>query len=696
MFAVLSWSGGGRVLGAPGWCLRARWSARGADWYFRVMSSRVRTCAAWGLCLAIAACNGDAGVETEGTDTAGATTGAETAGSAGTETASDSATDTTTASSGESSSTGAAPPIDLTSLEVAQTHILPGGEKRWTLANGEHSLHVVGLRPFLALVRLGDVALESPVLEAWFEGERVASAPLAPPEELLPTEAGGPAYAEDLYSATIDGAWVKPGLSLRVAAEGYAASDPVDLPIGAETDLDMQILPFYLFGANDENSPPISETATPDEESQAELYEKWPIARINFAQHAVGRVDWPSIIVGPRNGEPAMRVDNKDEQKDGFAVMSAVLQVLGTLRRANGETGTNSQIYAPLMMLDGGGEYSSPGGGLGGGSVGTGDHVYAGIFIHEQGHAFGMPHAADGYADGVYPYVGGSLLGSTWGLDASRGELLAPFIPEGAAHAGTCLRDGAHQIDAMNRCVKQDLMQSGAGDQAPGYKYTMHSDFNASVIQRYFEGVTSVDEEGVHVYEGGVIFVDPASSTGYSRWDSVDQERVEVALETVDKGLYGLDRGLPAARGVPVHTVIFTLSAAATPEVSQIYPPFSYVGNLVRQIDPTAAEELALITPNTGEIPWYCHASGCDYTLRVTYADQTIRHVLLRGGFRPWFGPMEEPEAKTLDPVDGASFRSFGVNVPGDVELSLVEVLHTPMGWGGVADDAEVVLSLSP
>ncbi len=434
----------------------------------------------------------------------------------------------------------------------------------------------------------------------------------------------------------------------------------------------------------------------PDEASQVELYEKWPVSRINFVPHGVGRVDWPSIIVAPRGGEAAMRVDNKDEQKDGFAVMSAVLQVLGTLRRANGETGTNSQTYAPLMMVGEGGEYSHPGGGLGGGSVGTGDHVYAGIYIHEQGHAFGMPHAADAYADGVYPYVGGSLLGSAWGVDMARGELLAPFIPEGADHAGTCLRDDAHQIDGMGRCVKQDSMQSGAGDQAPGYKYTMHSDFNASVIQRYFEGVTSEDEGGVHLYQGGVTFVDPASSTGYSRWDSIDHQRVEVAPETVEKGLYGLDRGLPTVRDVPVHTVIFTLSAAGTPEVSQIYPPFSYVGNLVRQIDPTSAADLEMVTPNTGDIPWYCHASGCDYTLRVTYADQEVRHVLLRGGFRPWFGPMEEPEAKTQDPLEGASYRIFGVNVPGDEAIELVEVLHTPMGWGGVPDDAEVVLSLSP
>lgn len=631
-------------------------------------------------------------------DGGGGTDGASAGGSSGSSTGGGSG-ETGNSSGDAGSSTavtgGELPAIVVGSLEVAQTHVLAGGEKTWELTDGGHSLHVVGGRELLALVRFAGEAPAGAALEAWADGVMLGSVPLEPPEALPPTEDGGPGYGEGLYSATVAAEWVRQGLSLRVAADGFMASAMLSLPVGVDSDFDMWTLPFYLFGANDANSVPIAEAAKPDEASRTELVAKWPIARVNFAQHPAQRVDWPYLVVGPRDSGPAMRVTNKDEQKDGFAVMSGVLGVLGALRDANGEGGTNNHYYAPLMMLNAQAMYEGPGGGLGGGSRGTGDVSYGGIFIHEQGHAFGMPHAADGFADGKYPYAGGSLLGSVWGYDAGRRELLAPFMPPGADHFADCLTDGAHQVDREGRCVKQDPMQSGSGDQAPGYKYTMFSDFNAAAIQRYFEGTTTLGDGDVHEYDGGVIFVDANSSTGYARWDSLERRRVEVTVETVDNGLYGFDRGLPAQRGVPVHAIVFTLANVGDPAASQIYPPLAFTGNLVRQVDPTVAAEREAIVPDTGDVPWYCHASGCDYTLRVTYADQSVRHVLVRGGFRPWFDPEGTPEPTTEDPADGDSFRVFGVNVPGDKPLKTIELLDTPMGWNGVPDGATVLLSRS-
>ena len=646
-----------------------------------------------GLCsVLLTACGGD----TSGSAGSDAMSGGSTSGpsTSGGSTAVEPTTGATADSvDGTDGTTGALPGIEMQALEVAQTHVLPDGERRWTLGEHESSLHVVGGRSLLVLVDLAGPTPAEPQLEGWLAGELLGAVPLAAPAALPPTEAGGPAYSASMYSATIDAAWVRPGLALRVSAAGHEPSAERALPVGVDSDFDMWTLPFYLFGATPENTVPLAETAKPDDASATELYAKWPIARVNFRPHPAERVQWPYIIVGPRDGGPAMRVNNKDEQKDGFAVMSAVLGVLRAVREANGEAGTNNQYYAPLLMWTAGGEYGEPGGGLGGGSVGTGDYAYAGIFIHEQGHAFGMPHASDAFDAGEYPYIGGSLLGSNWGWDGARGEFLAPFIPPGADHAAECLTDGAHQLDAEGRCVKQDPMQSGSGDQAPGYKCTMFSDFNAGVIQRYFEGETKLGEGGVHEFSGGVVFVDPASSTGYSRWDSLDGRRVEVPVETVDNGLYGFDNGLPMQRDVPVHAIVLTLANAGDPAASQIYPPLSFVGNLRRQVDPTSPDERAVIVPDTGEVPWYCHASGCDYTLRVTYVDQSVRHVLIRGGFRPWFDPEGAPEASTMDPADSDSFRVFAVQVPGDQALAKIELLATPLGWTGLPADPTVLLS---
>ncbi|MCC6649377.1 MAG: peptidase M66, partial [Polyangiaceae bacterium] len=584
------------------------------------------------------------------------------------------------------------PAVVVSSLEVAQTHVLPEGGRSWKLAGKDHELHVIGARALLAMVAL-EGAVKSPSLEVWVGDTKVGAVPLADPSALPKTEAGGPAYAEDLHSATVPAAWVKPGLRVRVTSADRAPSAHRAIKVGADSDFVMHTLPFYLFGADPTNSLPLSKSAKPDQASQDELFAKWPVASVKFVTHPAGRVEWPTLVSGPHGGSPARRLENSDQQRDGYDAMRATLNTLSVLRAVNGNNHTNTQIYAPLMMRSASGKFTEPGGGLGGGARGTGTASYTGIFIHEQGHAFGLPHAGGAYADGEYPYVGGSLKGSAWAYDAGRGELLAPFVPAGAETAKSCATDGTHQKDAKGRCVKQDPMQSGSGDQAPGYKYTAFSDFNAGAIQRWFEGTTSVAKDGAHEYEDGVVFVDASSATGYSRWDAVDGARVPVERATRDKGLWGFDGNLPYARDVPVHTVIFTVSAAGTPGASQIYPTLSYVGNLVREVDPTRKADLAEIAPGTGESPWYCSGSGCDYTVRVTYADGSRAHVLVRGGFRGWFKPTSPLPASSTDPTDDDSFAVFGVSVPGDKPLAKVEVLETPMGWGGLPANPKVLMS---
>ncbi len=488
-------------------------------------------------------------------------------------------------------------------------------------------------------------------------------------------------------------AWVRPGLRVRVTSADHAPSAYRSLRVGADSDFEMFTLPFYLFGATPQNSEPLTKSAKPDQASQDELSAKWPVAHVDFVNHPAGRVEWPYLVAPPNAGNPAMRLENSDQQKDGYAAMRATLQTLSAIRAANGDQSTNNHVYAPLMMRSAAGKYTQPGGGLGGGARGTGTVSYTGVFIHEQGHAFGLPHAGGAYDDGDFPYAGGSLKGSVWGYDAGRRELLAPFIPAGAETAKSCLSDGWHLKDAKGRCVKQDPMQGGSGDQAPGYKYTAFSDFNASEIQRWFEGETKLAKDGSHEHDGGTIFVDAKSSTGYSRWDTLDEARVEVTPTTADKGLWGFDGGLPYERGVAVHTIVFSVSAAGTPGATQVYPTLSYKGNLVRQVDPTSKAALKEIDPASGAAPWYCKGSGCDYTVRATYADGTQAHVLVRGGFRGWFDPTGPVTSYAKDPTDDDSFSVFGVNVPGDKPLSKVEVLETPMGWQGVPSNPKVVVS---
>jgi Peptidase M66 len=604
------------------------------------------------------------------------------------------------------------PGLIIKSLEVAQTHVIPPEGKTWTGDKlTKYNLHLVGRREALVLVEFDpNQTVSKPMLEASVNGQKLGQVALNAPDTLPKTEANGPAYSSSALWAKLEKAWIKPGLELTFKSESTQASQPRAVKVGAPAEFTILTLPFYLFGLT-ETAVPLSQSATADQITRDEYFAKHPFADLSIKNHPAQKIVWPYIIVGPRQGRAAQKVEYKEQQGDGYAVMDAVLDTLGAMREANGDGLINNHYYAPLLMANKAGQYSSPGGGLGGGNLGTGDYAYAGIFIHEAGHAFGMPHANDGFNDGTYPYIGGSLKGSSWGFDQNKNRFLAPFVPSSAETFKNCATGGfpmGRQKDAQGRCIKQDLMQSGAGDQAAGDKYTMFSDFNATVVQQYLEGTTTLNA-GKHEYDGGRVFVDPSSSTGYSHWDTLDSSFVPVPTTTNNKGLYGLDNGLPVQRDVPVRTIIITSSIAGStdtngdgtlsyadslnynPAITQIYEPITHTGNLRRLIDPTNAAQRASIVPDTGENPWYCKNAGCDYTLKVTFADNSEQLVALQTGFRGWFDAKLNPNAAI--PTDGSSYRVWGVNIPAAKSILKLELLETPEVWKGLSGSPKVVAS---
>lgn len=581
-----------------------------------------------------------------------------------------------------SPTTPAAGPLALNKLEFAQTHVLPEGGITWTLPNTTGTLQLTGNRAALALVSIGQTDVQQPKLEAWRNGALVGSLALNAPAALPPTESAGRPYATDRWSVTVPATWMVPGTSFRVSAANYTASTGHTPSFGTNADITLRVLPFYLFGANDSNTTPLSTVKAPDAVTQQEMFAKWPVSALTAANHPIGRVSWPSMVIGPRTdsanvAQPAYVVTAMSQQKEGYAVMSSVLSLIQSLRNANGEGPTNNQYYAPILPVDP--VTNKPvflGGGLGGGNAGVGDQNYTGIFIHEQGHAFGLPHAGDAYTAGTYPYAGGSLTGSVWGYDPNKNQFLDIRVPTTASSYATCA--SGHQTDSAGRCIKQDPMQGGAGDQSPGYKFATFSDFNTGKMQAWLQGR---------------ILVDAASPTGYSQWNATTQARVTYTPTTSSNGLYGINQNLPTQTNVPVYAIAITFSRAGTAGVSQIYPPLPFTGNLIQTFDPASAADRAAIVPNTGTYAWYCHASGCDYTVRVTYADGSQITRVLQGGFRPWFAPTGTPATSTTDPTSGDSFKLWTVNVPGDKTITKVELLDTPMVWNGLPATPTVLLS---
>ncbi|MBS0344515.1 MAG: peptidase M66, partial [Proteobacteria bacterium] len=462
-------------------------------------------------------------------------------------------------------------------LQLAQTHVLPDGKLSWsapTPPNASETLHLVGSRDTLALVRLGATDAVAPAIEAMLGDQSLGTMPLDPPAALPPTEANGPAYAADLYSATLPASWLKPGLALRVKASNYSAGTARAVVVGADMAFSVRMLPIYLFGANEANTQrPLASIASLPADAQTEALAKWPITRLEASIHPARMVQWPELAIMPRadgsgTPQPAYVARSASDYRDGgFGAMYTLIDIVQALRKANGDGPMSVHYYAPIIALDAAGNYRGTGGGVGGSSVGVGDDAYAGIFIHEQGHAFGLPHAGEAYDKGNYPYAWGSLNGSAWGYDTGRREFLAPFVPSSARSYAGCSANnyGGHlrALDAAGRCVKQDPMQSGDGDQAAGYRFATFSDYDTAIIQRYFEGATTLDSKGAHV-PSSRLFADAAFASGYREWDTLDKRWVNAKVATVQNGMYGLDRGLPQQKDVPVYAIALAVSNAGT------------------------------------------------------------------------------------------------------------------------------------
>lgn len=588
-------------------------------------------------------------------------------------------------------------PLQTKSFEFAQTHIMPAEGLGWSLENDKDTkLTLVGKREALALVTLGASDAANPVVNATADGKSLGKVALAAPSALPPTEAGGAPYRTGLYSAVLPAAWMVKGVSLTVSADNYTPSTAVTPTIGAPSVMDLNIIPFYLFGANDSNAEKLADVQAPKAATLNDMYDKWPIAQLNAKAFSGGRVSFPSLVVSPRNDrnnvrQPAYRLNSMDEQRDGYAAMSAVLGLLGLMRAANGEDATNTLYYGPMITLNAAGKQVGLGGGLGGGGGGVGDTSYSGVFIHEIGHAYGLPHANDGYLAGKYPYVGGSTKGSAWGYDQTTKRFLNLLIDSSSSAFRNCTTN--RQTTSDGNCYKQDPMQGGHEDRTAGHTYGTFSDFNAAKLQRWFEGSATADAAGKISYSGGVIFPDSGFASGYSRWNSISQSLVEFTPATVEGGLYGVNNNLPIARNVPVFTIFLSYSNAGTAGASMIYPPVRHTGNLIETLDPTDAQDRADYTINTAKYHRYCVGTGCDYTLRITYADGSVIHRTLKGSFRSWFKPTTTFPAAASDPIDGASQKSWAVNVPADKAIARVEMLSTPLAWQGLPANPTVLLS---
>ncbi|KAH9255371.1 hypothetical protein BASA81_006490 [Batrachochytrium salamandrivorans] len=548
----------------------------------------------------------------------------------------------------------------MNEMYFAQTHVIPPEGLSWY--NGTVRLTLVGKREALFMFKLDD-NIDGSMFTHMFgydaSGQYVGAVPISPPNQLPPVESNqtNMTFSTEHYSATLPGAWIVPYFGLAIGTQSTPAAccttnRTIFSEVSSDNEVDIYTLPTYLYGANETNSAPLAQTMGLPLKNQQELWAKQPVSKFNFRPHPAGMLKFDWMVAGPTSTKPARLLTDRSQEEDGFYTMGLVLGLLGTFRGVNGHS--NSQYYSAMQTLQNGNPVGA-GGGLGGGSRATGDAAWSGIFIHEVGHGFGLPHAGGAYPNS-YPYEQGSLSGSKWGYDSNRKIFLPNTIPPSASSYKNC--KSGRLLTSEGLCVKQDYMQGGAGDQAKGDIFTMASDYNAAKIQRYADTV---------------VFPDSKSSTGYSMWNTTGKYRIEAKPTMQDNGLYGLTGGIPEKTGVMVYTVIAPYSLT-TPEVNRFYPiNNAYRGNLMHYIDPTNVTSLDELR----KAVWYCRPSGCDYTLRMTYVDGSVIHQLHQGGFRGWFNNAINSGA--ADPLSSDSFITFTMNFPGDKKAKMVQLLDTPV-----------------
>lgn len=570
--------------------------------------------------------------------------------------------------------------LGISKLELAQTHVIPPSGLQWQTKDAP-AMVLAAQRDTLLLVRFAQSNVSAPVAEIRSGQQLLGKIPLDPPLQLPPSEGADQPYASDTWSATIPAAMVVPGMQVRFVAANQAVSLDQTVAVGPDTNLQVQILPFILFGATEANTGlnfAKERLLNMSEAVQKEGAANFPASRTTFSNHPFGVFQSDFLVIPPNAGNPAYAARSKSDIPDTGFLVSVINDTLYQIHQASGDAALNKLSYASVIAAD----YSKTGTNklawigngvsLTGSGIGTGANNF-GFFSHEGGHGLGLGHSSpeSSATPASFPYLRGSLQGSVWAYNAALRQFRSPLMPKTAAAFVNCVKNN-YPLDANQRCYRLDPMDNADGGSDPAFSFPVFSDFNAARMQRWIRQRVRIDTQ---------------SPTKFSVWDSSTQKWLPYTPKTEQSGAYQLNNNLPVLLQTPLAQIALTYSYAGTPGASRFYPPVISVSNAIETIDPTDPVQLAKIYPYNlnGQTPpytWYCHISGCDYTLRVSFSDGSQQYRVLKGGFRKMSAP-ETFETGISDPNNRKSFQMWAVNVPAPANSKVVQLalLDTPKVW---------------
>jgi len=557
----------------------------------------------------------------------------------------------------------------IQSVNFAQTHLM---NPSWPL------FYMAGNRPALVSVLLGGTGKAPDVkITARVNGTLVGQACLTGPAQIPALLQNDTPSITGHYTMTLPSAWVQPGLSIGVKAGNDSTSfTSVQMNVSSPSELNLLMVDMDVLNYNDGKiDPEVPSDWLPN------FAAAMPASVTRVGRFPV-RMSFDKIIFAGSADVPilACRTDLADKTGcsdysavEGMDQLAAVLRFTGALSRATG-------LYS-FGFTYGNSKYLAPGGWGGGKNFAGAD--FGGIFLHEMGHALGLPHWGEGSFGNqnptsdefTYPYAGvgnnGGGRGQSWNYEPNTNEFMSPLCKDSS---NSLL--GKERSDAMQRssyCL--EWRKTGAGP------WDGFGDFSALSIHEFLNGNAGEHSGTVPYFGNNPTFHLPTRS-GFPTLtldNNGNHVLVRGATQPQQKQDFETyDFLQPQQWNTPVYTIYGTYH----PQygiANIIYKPLSYVGTMPKLLDPTDPKVFAdLKAGNSGPYSWYFYWEH-DVSLRFTYADGTQRVAIYPydAVSRSWV-PEHNPWRFDL--------LYFAINIPADKKLAKVEVFHRPFLVRGASD----------